>query len=195
MTAFDLDRYLDQCLAAYRYLNQGQVWIPRRPNEPVRIADMDLGWRHNAANFLLRRAGHLAHRYTYGMIRSAGSPIYRDVIGEYRGEPIFSGAVFSEIDLMTENAHDSFEDEQRRILANPEEWLRGTALFRALVAALPEGAEREQIAARARHYSTCPQRTGGQGECTCHLSECAIRNGNPELGCTCRSTTPEWTVS
>jgi hypothetical protein len=78
--------------------------------------------------------------------------------------------------------------------ADPEGWIRTTALYRALVADLPSGEARDALAVRARHYSTCPARIDDDATCNCHLSECAIRDGRPELGCTCRDTTPEWTL-
>jgi hypothetical protein len=169
-TDFDLDGYLDQCHRAYRYLNQDAVWAPRPPRKPLPIADMDPAWRHNAANFLLRRAEHLAHRYIFGMVRAASVPAWSEVIGEDHGEPAYSGTVFSEFDLMGDHARDAFEDEQHRIIEEPEVWLRTTPLYRALVAGLPTGEERERLAERARHWSTCPARAHTDADCECRVA-------------------------
>jgi hypothetical protein len=185
MTApLDLDAYLKKCLSLYRYLNQDTVWAPRPPRPPVQIADMDPEWRYNAAKFLMRQADILAFRYVFGMVRSASLPVYRDVIGEYDGEPIYSGRVFSDLDLMGECASDTFDDEADHITAEPERWLRKTALYRALTADLPQGHQRAELAARARHWSTCPIRTGTGAECRCQ--EIAAEQA--------ADTTPEWTI-
>jgi hypothetical protein len=181
-TEQELAAWKRQCQFVYAFLDQGEVWFPKgRPR--VRVADMDEAWRLNTTRFMERRASYYALRYNMGEIFALSEPTMRNVVGEYAGQPIEHGPAFSHLDLMGDLAHDAFE------------WIRTTALYRALAAGLPNcSAALEALKERAQHYSTCPQRIGQPGNCTCHLSECAIRNGNPELGCTCRDTSPEWTL-
>lgn len=184
---FDLDAYMAQCRALQAYLNQGDVWFPKdRPK--VRVADMDPSWRHNAARFLERRAESLAHRYTFGLVSSGSRPTWGDVVGEVDGKPVFSATALSTFELMSDAALDAFDAEMDEITRRPLEWLRTTALYRALVAGLPDGAEREALAERARHWSTCPIRSGGE-ECRCEEAQ------QRDAGRTNADAAPEWTLS
>jgi hypothetical protein len=92
-----------------------------------------------------------------------------------------------------------------RQAADPVEWIRTTALYRALVADLPNcSVALEAIAERARHWSTCPARTGG-GDCRCEAiaaqcqrcrdgHRCLICNGDGCGSCPdCSPEVPEWT--
>ncbi|MBQ1061308.1 hypothetical protein [Micromonospora sp. C41] len=161
MKATDTER------AYYAYLRQGEWWVPKKPRPPILIADMDPEWRHNAARFLMRRAPMLAFLYLGGEIAAMTAPVWGDVVGEDNGRPVLGRRTFSELDLMSDAALDAFDEHSDAAMRDPEGWLRTTALYRALVAGLPtEGPDAEQLAERARHWSTCPARTGS-GDCRC----------------------------
>jgi len=126
-------------------LYQDEWWQPK-VGPMLRIAEMDDGWRHNTAAFLLRRAPRLAERAWASMAADASGPLGP------------SGDM----------ACDAFEAELDWLDADPEGWLCETPLYQALVAGLPaEGSrQRARLAERARHRSTCPRRHG-DGTCTC----------------------------
>lgn len=173
------------------YFDQGERWKPS--GKPlVAIADMDPAWRHNSARFLERRAAEFAIRYG-------------------RAEAMWWAAECASQIGPSEASRDGIEREMaERADARAEDpvgWIRTTALHKALVAGLPDGDEREALAERARHWSTCPIRNGGD-TCRCeqlqhaeagrseHLTECPMASGDPhELGCHCATTVPEWTLS
>lgn len=189
----DLNAYLRRCRAYYAYFNQAEIWLPNGRSQ-VRIVEMDAAWRLNCARFLERRAASYLAQYDFGEISALSQPTCQEVVGEDRGEVVLSGQVFSELDLMGECARDAFDGEAERRRSDPIAWVRSTPLYRALVAGLPTGDDRDALAERAKHWSTCPARSDLAATCGCHLSECAIRNGHPELGCTCRDSSPEWTL-
>lgn len=175
-STFDLDSYLTECGELYRYLSQGEIWIPQKPRRPLPIADMDLTWRFNAANFLLHRARGYVHRYHFGFVHENNAPRYREVVGEDCGQPVFSGAAFSEAELMSDHAADAVDAEAERNMKDPEAWMKSTALYRALVADLPEGDELAGIAGAAKHRSACPVRAG-YGACECAAIKAAAEAG------------------
>lgn len=128
-------------LGLWDYLNQGAMWHPQAPRQPLPIADMDLPWRWNASQFLVRGAPALAWRY--GFAEVLGGPEPPDDVVD---------------DLMR-------LDSER--IADPTTWIRTTPLYRALVAGLPSRRpDLAFLAERARHWSTCAVRTRG-GMCTC----------------------------
>src|SRR5207237_8806665 len=151
---------LGQEIAYYNYLNQGEWWVPKMPRQPIRVADMDPEWRHNAARFLMRRAATLAFLYGGGEIAAMTRPAWRNVVGEDHGNPVLGGRAFSELDMMSDAAMDAFDEHADRMVRDPEGWLRTTQLYRALIADLPtDPAELEALAERAQPWSTCPART------------------------------------
>lgn len=153
----------------YWYLKQGEWWVPKKPRPTVRIADMDAEWRFNSARFLMRQAPTLALLYSFGEITAMTAPAWRDIVGEDNGQPALGEQVFSELDAMSDSAFDAFDAHSDWMMRDPEGWLRTTALHRALVAGLPaEGPDADALAERARHWSTCPARTGGD---TCRCEE------------------------
>jgi hypothetical protein len=90
-------------------------------------------------------------------------------------------------------------------LGDPHGWIRTTALYRALVADLPDcSIALDVIADRARHWSTCPARAGG-GDCRCEAiaaqcqrcrdgHACLVCEGNGCGSCPdCSPEVPEWT--
>lgn len=177
---------LEKEIAYYGYLNQGEWWVPKKPRQPIRVADMDPEWRHNAARFLMRRAATLAFLYGGGEIAVMAKPAWRNVVGEDGGKPVLGGPAFSELDMMSDAAMDAFDEHSDRMMRDPEGWLRTTQLYRALIADLPtDPAELEALAERARHWSTCPARTGA-GDCRCEQ----IRAEHEAA----YDTTPEWTI-
>lgn len=169
----DFDR---RCAFTYAYFRQDKLWLPNG-KPPVQITDMDAEWRYNASRWLERRARHFEAYFSMGEIFRYAAPLMREVIGEDNGEPIERGPLLSEFDLMGDSASDAFEEWQDARRNDPLMWLRTTALYRALVADLPAKPKKlAKLADRARHYSRCQ-----------------IRNGGDE--CTCRSDdSPEWTL-
>lgn len=108
-----LSKFHGEARAWTRYLGQGTTWIPAS-GQPVAIRDMDPSWRLNAARWLLRRAGVLALRENYAILRMLdGAQVPDDV----------DASAFEEFD---------------RRMGDPAAWLRTTPLYRALVADLPE---------------------------------------------------------
>lgn len=173
----------------FDYLNQGQVW---RPNgkPPVAIADMDQEWRYNAARWLERGAVAIGQRY------SLDSSLWLAVqLGSPLG-PSENAADRIERDIERENAE---------IDRDPVAWIRTTPLHQALMTGLPTKPKKlAALAERARHWSTCPARTG-DGDCRCeqiqqdnagraHLSECPVASGVTGADCRCGDTSPEWTI-
>jgi hypothetical protein len=132
-----------QAYQYFAYLDQGEQWVPKSL-VPVQIADMDPIWRYNAARFLLRENP---------------SYLFRDHLGEafkfwLRGPHRDSVAAVS--------LERSLKQEHAEREADPEAWLKTTALYQALVEGLPDN-----VAELATHWSTCPVRAGRPGECTC----------------------------
>jgi hypothetical protein len=167
-------------LATFRYLGQGEVWLPNgKPSIP--IADMDPEWRYNAARWLERRAIYFAMSYSYGEIISLALPLY--VSGDSRNRRL------SELDLMSEAAADDFDREADWRAMNPEAWIRQTPLYRALTEGLPtKGRELHKLDHRAKHYAGCPKREQTDGSCDCSRLA-AIVNNEQEIA----NGTPEWT--
>lgn len=110
-TMTDDERYIN----AYRYLSQGQIWVPKdRPNLP--IIDMDPAWRRNAARWLERRAKHFDLLYSLG-----------------------EALLASRLDLSDLAMDDLLIDQERRE-QDPVAWIRTTPLYQALLADLPDEA-------------------------------------------------------
>lgn len=168
-----------QARSTFAYLNQDTTWIPRDP-PAVRVTDMDLEWRYNAARWLERQAERFALLYTWGEIYWMSTPFGRAVVAEFDGEPVEAGPLLSHFDLMGEHAQDAFEHEQDLRDRDPVGWIQSTDLHRALVAGLPTKRRKlAKLAERARHWSTCPARAG-RGECACELIRLADQCLTPE---------------
>lgn len=143
------------------YLDQGEKWKPDgRPM--VAITDMDVEWRYNASRWLERRAAVIAARYTLAeSLRLA----------VWLASPL--GPSEMTADMMQSDAEREADERAR----DPLTWIRTTALYRALVADLPDcSVALEAIAERAKHWSTCPARNGADG-CTCEAAR-AQQDGN-----------------
>jgi hypothetical protein len=157
----------------FEYLIQDKQWQPN--GKPmVAIADMDPEWRYNAARFLERRAAVIGQRYSLA-------------------QTMWFAAITSSPLGPSENSADSIQSDMEReeaeIARDPVAWIRTTKLHRALVAGLPTKKRKvERLAERARHWSTCPARTGS-GDCRCEELQQA------EAGRTSDDTAPEWTLS
>jgi hypothetical protein len=126
-----------------QYLDQGERWKPNgRPM--VRIDGIGLEWRYNASRWLERHAARIATRYSLGegfeFAAIAASPI---------------GPSDDTADAIADHLDRAADDRARDPLA----WIRTTALYRALIADLPNcSIALDAIAERARHWSTCPVR-------------------------------------
>ncbi|PZG12455.1 hypothetical protein C1I95_25750 [Micromonospora craterilacus] len=157
----------------FEYLNQDRQWQPNgRPL--VEIADMDPAWRYNASRWLEKRAAKIGARYML-----AAHLWLTAVIASPLG-PSESSADSLERDI---------EQQCFEIATNPVTWIRVTALYRALVAGLPDcSVQLEALAAHARHWSTCPARKGGD-ECRCDQ----LRADDDERKAAA-SGVPEWTI-
>jgi hypothetical protein len=143
-----LEQHLRRTLATYHYLNQGDLWLPRPPAPPVRVAEMDPEWRYNCARMLLRNAAGLADRYGWGEMQSPGLAGLSD-------------------DNQMMLAEDMAQWDAER-LANPQLWMATTSLYRALAAGLPVRPRKLwRLAQRARHWSSCPARRSARNECRC----------------------------
>ncbi|MEV4174030.1 hypothetical protein [Nonomuraea sp. NPDC049709] len=170
-----------QARAWYRHLGQDTTWVPAT-GVPLPIADMDAAWRHNAANWLLRRAGDLAFLYSYGELLIMTDPIGRDTL---TGELVHV-EMPDDVDLGDPDADpDPMKD--------PEGWMRTTTLHQMLVKDLPEG-----IADLARHWSDCHLRTCQGTACSCwqrHRTECTVNQlRDITAPCHCNDNSPEWTL-
>jgi hypothetical protein len=124
----------DQARFIHWYLSQGEVWFPKdRPK--LRVQDMDLGHRRNAANWLVRRAASWEHAYTVGeliwLVSGCGG-VWHEVTSDGAGNPV-AGPVVSMMPS-GDMACDAFEREQEGRAADPAAWIQTTALYRALVA-------------------------------------------------------------
>jgi hypothetical protein len=124
------------------------TWWRTKDDRWLRIADMDETHRYNTAAMLMRHAGRHAFAYSLG---------WDITVAEHDGGDM---------------AHESLEriaDEIRDQIRDPQEWLRGTALYRALTAGFPTKRKAlKRLAERAGHWSTCPKRTDLSAKtCTC----------------------------
>jgi hypothetical protein len=124
----------DQAKFIHAYLSQGEVWFPKdRPK--IRIKDMDLDHRRNAANWLVRRAASWSFMYTVGEVSylmSGCNGLWREVVSDGDGNPVPGPAV----SMMPSGdmACDAYESEQMARQIDPAAWIQTTALYRALVA-------------------------------------------------------------
>lgn len=139
-------------MSLYDYFNQGEFWQPKQPSERVRIADMDLEWRYNASRWLERPAAHFADLISWAQFAALlGFQSSGLALSDHNADCV--------VDSMLRN------DEERE--RDPLAWLRSTALYRALVADLPDcSVQLDAIAERAKHWADCPVRSGG-GDCRC----------------------------
>jgi hypothetical protein len=133
--------------------DQGEWWRTK-DGRWLRIADMDETHRYNTAAMLTRRAAHHAFAYSWAFV---------GVVGGHDGGDM---------------AHDALEqisDElNRQAVDDPEGWLCGTTLYRALTAGLPTKPKKlKTLAERARHWSACPKRRDLKAPtCTCPKPVC-----------------------
>lgn len=133
-----LSEFEQRTIATYAYLNQAEWWHPRPPRPPVRIAEMNAGWRSNAARWFEGRARYLAFHYNFGEVFSLARPGgYRVVLGEADGRVVLGGRL-SNFDLMPDCVMDDLDRWQAEREADAVAWLRETSLYRALVSGLTE---------------------------------------------------------
>ncbi|MFI7042642.1 hypothetical protein ACIBI0_38695 [Microbispora rosea] len=113
------------------YLNQGETWIPAT-GVPVKVMDMDQGWRSNAARWLLRRAGVLEFYCTFAEVQRLTSMTGQAVLGEdEHGNPVLGPP---EIIPLSDHVEDALMREMDQRADDPQAWLKTTTLYRALVA-------------------------------------------------------------
>ncbi len=136
------------------YFNQGTWWKPDgRPY--VRIADMDDAWRNNCVQFLLRHARGYGQKYAF----------------ELHMVEAHASCHLSETSMDELSA--DIANTQEAVSRDPMTWIRGTKLFRALLADLPDrGSALADLRRRSRHWSTCDMRLGlsarpADAVCTC----------------------------
>lgn len=157
-----IDLSKDRCRKTYTYFNQGNFWLPDgRP--AIDIAGMEPGWRLNCTRWLERRAGVFTLLYNLGETVAMAEPRYQEA--DNAGEAY--GRTYSEMDLMSDMVLDDFDRWGDERTADPVSWIRSTTLYRALAKGLPtDGKPLQELAASAKHWSTCPARTGA-GNCCC----------------------------
>jgi hypothetical protein len=117
----------------YAYLSQGEIWFPKgRPKLP--ITDMDERWRRNAAAWLLRQAKTIEFYYSAYEIDRDHEPMMV-VIGEHP-----DGRVVERLDPEAylapaegSMAGDAYERIFEERAERPEEWLKSTPLYKALI--------------------------------------------------------------
>jgi hypothetical protein len=131
----------------HAYLDQGDLWVPNG-KPPVRIADMDPAWRHNAAAFMVRNAKGYEFHYSLGEVLSIWGGQFAPRLGSMSADAVEQGC----------------EEAQAERAADPEAWVKTTQLYRALVKDLPD-----DIAEIAKHWSDCPVRNGDT-ECRCWVA-------------------------
>ncbi|MEU8040944.1 hypothetical protein [Streptosporangium sp. NPDC049078] len=157
-----------ESLAWFKYLDQGETWVPNgKPALP--ITDMDITWRHNASQWLLRQAKPLAWRYGMGELAFIYGTTAPTLIPDETGHPVPGPdvAVFAPMGEMAQEALErELDDAQEERDADPEAWLKSTPLYLALVDGLPENA-----AELAKHWSACDLRTGQGATCSCTRSD------------------------
>jgi hypothetical protein len=108
----------DKNRVIYALLNQADVWLPNG-KPAVKITDMDESWRRNAAAYLVRTAKSHAFQYDLGLL------------SHIRDSGPREGTL----------AADRLDQDLLRRADAPEEWLKTTPLYKALVQDLPmEGA-------------------------------------------------------
>ena len=117
----------DQARFVFWYLNQGEVWFPKGKPK-VSIADMDLSWRRNAANWLVRRGRYFAFMYGTGEFSHVFSRTAEDIYGQMTNIGPTPGTMAS--DAVERELGRRGEEREHA----PAAWIRTTALFRALVA-------------------------------------------------------------
>ena len=139
MTTTDINPE-DRAKFIYVYLSQGEIWFPNGVPK-IRIQDMDLRWRRNAANWLIRRAASWSFLYTVGEVSylmSGCNGLWREVVTDGNGNPVAGPAV----SMMPSGdmACDAYESEQMARQTDPAAWIQTTALYRALVAGAGDAA-------------------------------------------------------
>lgn len=182
-----LELHRRQCVAVFYYLRQSEIWYPRRPRPPVKVAEMDKTWRYNAIRYMERRAVNLAHQSSFGEIYALSEPTLRAVVGEIDGKPVEAGPMFSHLDMMGEHAADAMEAHADWMVHEPLAWLRSTSLILALNRGLPTKRRKlEQLAARAAHWTACPGRVDPTADCRCQEIKAAFDAAVcqiPDCGC------------
>ncbi len=145
----DLERSDVRKWSMGRLLHQGKWWQPQQ-GPRMRIVDMTDVHRLHTAAWLFKRAAFLADAEATAMMFGPFAP---------------SGdAACDDLDSLVD-----------ALYARPEEWLRETALFGALLDGLPTPADADawaDLLARAKHWSTCPRnRVLATPVCTCTPAE------------------------
>lgn len=158
----DASRLLGDMGRAWRgqtaFLEQGKQWRTKT-GELLDIAAMESEHRINCLLMLLRNASSIADRYGWGWAWFAMATDAPDEVVD---------AAMAE------------DDERMR---DPIGWLLSTPLVQAMLAGLP--ADPLQFAVlerRARHWATCPVRTGDAGKgCTCGAQPAAMADWRTQL--------------
>lgn len=100
------------------YLDQGEVWIPKE-GEPVEVGSMSPEWRRNAAKWLVRRSDILRVECRIAAFRDECHALEDGTADTLRRE-----GTDDLVNLL-------------RGISKPDEWIKGTELYRSLVAGLP----------------------------------------------------------
>lgn len=121
----------------YWYLNQDEYWYPNGKAR-IQIEKMDERWRRNAANCLIRWSPNLVFQYQMceheWLITGMGGQ-WREVIGEDEDHQPIAGGLANMLPR-GEMAMDAYERSQEKAIEHPEEWIRCTDLYKALLKGL-----------------------------------------------------------
>lgn len=122
-------------LNIFHYLNQGEWWYPNGLPRVLIASEMNNGWRVNAANFLVKRAALYEFHYTTAEIvwlNSGFGGVLREVVEDENGEPMVLDGLVSMMPS-GEMACDAFDTMMDYRAENPEEWIKTTTLYKALI--------------------------------------------------------------
>jgi len=117
----------------HAYLHQTEFWIPKdRP--PVKIVEMHGQWRKNAAAFMLRRVHVIEPYYSAAELYMMSQPVPY-VTGERADGTLVEHTDPTITHLPTEGsmAADVYDQELHHRSEHPEEWLKSTPLYKALL--------------------------------------------------------------
>lgn len=116
-------------LNIFHYLNQEKWWYPNGLPRVKIATEMNDGWRRNAANWLVKRAELFEFSYSIEEIRWLEGGLGGSLVDAMTGETV---SMMPGGDM----ACDAFEREQNDRAENPEEWIKTTRLYNALLSGL-----------------------------------------------------------
>jgi hypothetical protein len=131
---------LFESLNIFHYLNQSEWWYPNGKPRVQIATEMNDGWRVNAANWLVKNAAQFESAYSIeelSWLESGCGGLWLEIVSDGAGNPVVGGPV----SMMPRGdmACDAFEREQDERIENPEEWIKTTSLYKALIGEESDG--------------------------------------------------------